>query len=711
MSVDESLSKFLRIERVELKFADGSSTICSPGYQLLDDVWERELIYNCGEARVNLYVGIIGKESYALGVEVESLTLLDPLEPVKVEFQHQSAHGLLGLTLHPGIAGMIYGPAFKYYNYVAIDKEPQGPKPPDTVDYPPRIREIGYREFIRGYPCWTYHYFGRDFKDLIQYTVFSLTDHGEEYLAIATFTNGDATGYIGPGPTLKVFVGKSVKRIDKSRVMALAVAGDPYEAVKKMVQAAATTGIIKLRKDKPRPGILGKLGWCSWNALLTSDLSHKNITAIIRGLVERGIPIKWVIVDDGWQIEDRLSLPGLEVRVMKELGVDSEKFPKGLDPLVSELKSMGIEKTGLWHTINIHWGGVQKRVVEQLGGEAYRVPLLGTYVPHYDVEKALGLYTRFYKWIRESGFNFVKVDNQWVIHALYQGEETVGRIAKNVELALQTSAQNSGIEILNCMSMAPENYSNFVLSNVMRVSIDYIPFWRVDAKLHILFSVYNSLFFAHIAYPDYDMWMSYDPYAMAHAVARVMSGGPIYITDRDPRKTNVELLKRIVLPGGEVVTVDEPGVPTRDILFRDPYTEEKLLKIAAPVKWAYAVGVINVHRDGKTIRDTISLEILPHDLGYEEYAYYLVNSGEKGILGRGDRIVIELSELEADIVILAPVRSGKAVIGLREYLLPPYPVDMVEPNRVVVRAKGTLLYYADGEFREIVVEQGKIVDI
>jgi len=118
----------------------------------------------------------------------------------------------------------------------------------------------------------------------------------------------------------------------------------------------------------------------------------------------------------------------------------------------------------------------------------------------------------------------VKIDNQWAVNALYWGAQKVAEASRDIELALQVAAEEKDLNVLNCTSMAPENYYNFVLSNAMRVSEDYIPFWAANAKPHTLFSVYNSLLFSHIAYPDYDMWITYDPNERLHAVFRIFSG-------------------------------------------------------------------------------------------------------------------------------------------------------------------------------------------
>jgi len=256
--------------------------------------------------------------------------------------------------------------------------------------------------------------------------------------------------------------------------------------------------------------------------------------------------------------------------------------------------------------------------------------------------------------------------------------------------------------------MAPEGYSNYFYSNVMRVSKDYVPFWKADAKLHTLLSVYSSLLFSYLAYPDYDMWMSYDPHAKIHAVARVFSGGPIYITDRHPEKTDVELLKMLVLPDGEVIRVDEPGLLTRDILFIDPYNEKALLKIASRSRHTYVVALINVNREGIEIEDEISLEDMPYRVEDKSYVYYMVFSGKWGFATPKDRVKVSLKELDAEVVVFSPIKSGKSVIGLKEFILPPYPVKVIEAEdklAVKPRTSGTLIYIENSTLHQVKISK------
>ncbi|MEL9940713.1 MAG: Sip1-related alpha-galactosidase [Ignisphaera sp.] len=690
----------LKISNASIIYADGSKEECS----LVESNAKRELL-KCEGATIE-----IAFEGGLIGVEVKSLKPLNSFIFAEIGLEIGFSDRVLALTLHPDAAS-IYSQAFAYYNLLAVDRTPTTPRPSDAPQYPPSFGDITHIEFAKRSPCWTYPVIVNA-NSIPSYTVFVLGDIGGDFIAVLLLSNGDVTAYMGRGLKVSLFLGKERLYVRRSWIMSIGISSNPYEAIRKSVEYASRKAVLKTREMKRRPLFIDKLGWCSWNALLTDDLSHDNVIKIVKGLIDRGVPIRWVIIDDGWQKEVRKGGEWF-MRVLADLNAN-ERFPNGLKAVVDELKRLGIEYAGLWHTINIHWGGFEKQVSEKIGVEGFKLPIIDSFVPPPQIERALKFYTEFLKWVKGNGFDFVKVDNQWSIHALYWGEETVGESAKNIQIALQVAAKINGLDILNCMSMAPEDYSNYFLSNAMRVSIDYIPFWKADAKLHTMFSVYNSLLFSHIAYPDYDMWISYDPYATIHAVSRVFSGGPIYITDRHPEKTNIDLLKKIVLPSGETVKVDEPGLPTKDILFRDPYNENVLLKIASRIRDSYVLAIMNVNRDGIEIEERVGLDVLPYSIADGRYVYYMVFSGKRGVIDRSERVDIKLKELEAEVVVFTPIENEKAVIGLKEYVLPPYPIMIYKlGNRVFVKAKtfGTLVYYANGVFKEAIVGEGQVLEM
>ncbi len=58
-----------------------------------------------------------------------------------------------------------------------------------------------------------------------------------------------------------------------------------------------------------------------------------------------------------------------------------------------------------------------------------------------------------------------------------------------------------------------------------------------------------------------DMWQSKHPAGLLHATARVISGGPVYVSDR-PGVHDFALLRRVVMPDGSVLRPLLPGRPT-----------------------------------------------------------------------------------------------------------------------------------------------------
>ncbi|MEM2341760.1 MAG: Sip1-related alpha-galactosidase [Candidatus Bathyarchaeia archaeon] len=694
----------LGIRTVEVLFADGSREPCE--YKGLRREGRYEVFKYEGErSLIEIYLLNCGN-SCALGFSAASLKSLSSEISLEIGLNAEKPSKVLSLTTHRE-AGKSLSGGFGYYGQIVLGREPKGPRPPDDPEYPPTLGRIDQEGYIRGISCWTYPIISGDFENIPYYSIFLLADYCGKYMALLTITDKTTT-YVEPKLTLRTFSGKEAKNIELSWITVISIDGDPYMAVKQCVKTAASLIVFKPREMKRTPIFLDKIGWCSWNALLTEDLSHDNIIKIVRDLLGRGLNLGWVLIDDGWQDEMKPH------RTLSRLSTN-ERFPKGIRGVVEELKRMGISLVGLWHTINIHWGGFTEEVSRELGIRGYPSRFERSYVPPPLMNEAFEFYNKFFLWVKDEGVDFVKVDNQWAIHMLYHRALMVGEASRNIELAMQAAAYANGLDILNCMSMVPENYSNFLFSNVMRVSTDYLPLWKADAKLHTIFSAYNALLFSNITYPDYDMFISYDPYAKVHAVARVFSGGPIYLTDREPEKTNIDLLKRFVLPDGRVIKVDEPALPTRDILFRDPYNDLVLLKLASKVKESIAIAAFNVNRRGERIDDSISLDILPFNVRRGNYIYYNAFKDERGILRSGETLKLSLEDSEVEVISLIPVDNDRAVIGLKEYILPHFPIkiyNLIDGTTIVeTSAQGTLLYYANGSFNEVKVRESSIIKI
>ncbi|MGC9113269.1 Sip1-related alpha-galactosidase [Acidilobus sp.] len=608
---------------------------------------------------------------------------LDSSWPLELGLQLKLRRGL-ALTNDPAPESA-YAVGFRYYNQLGAGAAPSAERPPDDVEYPPR-------EFRGGRPApWLYPIWIKGEGSIPPLTAGLLAVEGGRWLSIVAISSGQLTGYLGPGPRLSVYLGSPAASAS-GHVLAYATSDDPYEAVARAWARASGRARVRLRSQKPRPPFSRRLGWCSWNAFL-GNVTEAGVKATVSSLLARGVRLGWALVDDGWE--------SLEGRSLREFSADSSKFPGGLRGLAEELKSMGL-RVGLWTTINGYWGSLS----EGLAGRYHRVKVRdGHFVrPSSTIE----FYEDYLGWMASQGVSLVKVDNQVWLHDGYVDVPSA-EAAGYIEDALQSAASRRGLELLMCMALVPEAYSNFSEAAVARASVDYIPFWRAGAKLHIMFSAYAGTFLSPVLYPDYDMFMSYDQGALAYAVAAAVSGGPVYITDRFPDRTNVDVLRRLTLPDGTLAVADEPGLVTRDVLLRDPYNEDALLKIASTASGVPVVGAFNVTRRGSRVREALMPSYLPRPPAAERLAYYKSVMGEAGVISGPEGVDLELGELEAELVTLSPVVNGVAVIGIAELLVPPAGVT-VEGNKVRARAPGTLIYY-DGALREVKVGEGDVVEL
>jgi raffinose synthase len=393
-------------------------------------------------------------------------------------------------------------------------------------------------------------------------------------------------------------------------------------------------------------------------------------------------------------------------------GADTRKFPGDLAGLAHTLRDeYKIPHVGVWHTFQGYWNGVD---ADSVIGRAHALfdGLDGKALPDPRDGKGEGFFDDWYARLKEWGYDFVKVDGQGNNLKFTDGLMPLFTSGGGSHRNLQQAAQkyfsdgrsdyadlSPGLNLINCMEMSLENAFNWRTSNVARNSDDYLPEVPHNPKDHVYQNAYNAYWTSNFAYPDWDMFQSHDARAEFHAVARAVSGGPVYITD-EAGKERAEVVRPLAFADGRLLMLDEPGQVTRDVLLTDVALEPTALKvfgtITRPGLKAGVVAAFNVNKSATTVTGRIGTEDVEGLLPKEgnavaaPVAVYQRSSGRVVLLDAKNRALqFSLADFGHDLFTLVPASRGVAVFGLLDKYLGPAAVlsQKLEADRVTIRLR------------------------
>ncbi|MFL6211277.1 MAG: Sip1-related alpha-galactosidase [Pyrinomonadaceae bacterium] len=483
-------------------------------------------------------------------------------------------------------------------------------------------------------------------------------------------------------------------------LFAYAAGDDPYRLPHDAYQTAfaATNQYGRLRWQKDYPAVFRALGWCSWNAY-EHEVTEDKILASVRSLRAKQVPLGFVLVDDGWlNVTDNK---------LTDYDADRQKFPHGLAGLARTLRTeLQIPHVGVWHTFQGYWSGVD--AASEIGrAHALLNGLDGKTLPDPRAGRGENFYADWYARLKEWGFDFVKVDGQAnnikFTDGLMPLFDSGGGTQRNLQTAAQKkfadggtgSTRAAGLSVINCMEMTLENAFNWRLSNVARNSDDYLPDNPQNAKEHIYQNAYNAYWTSNFAYPDWDMFQSHDPHAEYHAVARAISGGPIYVTDK-PGRERAGILRRLAFDDGRLLMLDEPGQVTRDLLLDDPALAALPLKVFGRITrdgvQASMVAAFNVNKSARQVTGALHVaDVAAADevrAAAMSVAVYQRSNGRIVLLNaRQPALPFSLDEFGFDLFTLVPTVRGFAAFGLLDKYVGPAAINSQrrERNEVVLR--------------------------
>jgi len=445
---------------------------------------------------------------------------------------------------------------------------------------------------------------------------------------------------------------------------------DPYALVEGNVALglAACDAPAKPRAEKTYPEPLEYLGWCSWDAFY-QKVDAAGLLAKTGELHDAGLPVRWVMIDDGW------SEISPDKRLRSYDAVKS-KFPGGLAPVVREMKErFGVKWVGVWHTIAGYWGGIDPE------GELFernRAHLFetngGVWVPAPDAAAAFGFWNDWHGYLKKQGIDFVKVDSQSAVLNFFRDLRAIGAAAKAAHTALEASVGlHFGGTIINCMGMAAENVWHRPMSAVSRNSDDFVPEEATGFREHALQNAYNSYFHGPFYWGDWDMYWSTNHDDVQNMTLRAVSGGPVYVSDK-LGITNPDHIWPLVYRDGRIIRCDRPGAPTEDCLTVDPVSAGVPLKL-----WNTAGGAGVVAAFG--LSETAAFgSVGPSDvpgLAGASFVLYEHFAGTAVRVGRGERLPLRLEPAATAMYAVVPERAGVTPIGLANKLVPTAAIERI----------------------------------
>ena len=384
------------------------------------------------------------------------------------------------------------------------------------------------------------------------------------------------------------------------------ISPDPYALLREGVSL-----IARAPSQLPRHRVDWGLGWCTWNAFYTQVSGTKLVDAAQR-LQANQIPVRWMILDDGWQhTTNDLANNGKQwTQRLESLRESPTKFHQlSLKDTVTTLHQMGVDHVWVWHTLAGYWMGLNPASpslpISTLQHTHFPSGIMDndqSVVEEPSVQDGVGIpvnatefYEDYHSYLQECGVDGVKVDAQGVVGVLRSQppgpdqdnfdllpavDGLQNALASSVDQRFSSSQDTSNKKtpsLIQCMAhdpqimyRIPQRYSDGL--PLLRASDDHYPDNDYSHGPHIVACAFNSLLLGRLAVPDWDMFrtdLSEETSVRLHAVSRSMSGGPVYLSDT-PNDIRRDVVEWISCPDGTILTCSDSALPVYSSLLEDP---------------------------------------------------------------------------------------------------------------------------------------------
>ncbi len=442
---------------------------------------------------------------------------------------------------------------------------------------------------------------------------------------------------------------------------------DPFKTAENAVKSGFE--VLSLRnamsKNTRLSPIFDYLGWCSWDSM-GRDVTAEGVYQKAKEFSDKNIPVKWVLLDDGWYPENEQR----EIMDFKEV---PEKFPEGLKTFVNRLKNdYDMKYVGIWECYSGGWRGIdpESRIAREMQDVTMTLPN-NMVLPKVDEMGSFGFWNRRHDYLNRCGFDFIKVDVECNIETCTHGSRAVGLAAKGAHYGLEGSM---GLYFdgacINCTGMGQESLWNRPIGMVNRNSADFLPKVVKTMNKFVNDNIYNSYYHSYFSATDWDMmWSSGSGTAKMNTVLHAICGGPVYLSDPHGL-SDAEVIMPFCLSDGRLLKCNGFAQPTEDRLFRNPQTEEVSAKAWNLSGKCGVIGVFNTNDCEKNIKDCFRVS----DVKYIEGDKFIVYDWQKKTAVISDREQVHSFALEpydAALYIIAPFENDIAVLGnIDKYISP-----------------------------------------
>lgn len=477
----------------------------------------------------------------------------------------------------------------------------------------------------------------------------------------------------------------------------------PYAATHLVWQQVIDSGYVNAdwRSNKEFPEMYAYLGWCSWE-FYKKTINEKILVDAVHTLEASAAPLRWMIVDDGYF--------DLARNLLNTLVPTKKKFPNGWKPITDLKNPDRIKWMGIWRHSGGAMGGINpKHRMEEMKPYLSKTRGKGL-LPDGSPAAAKAFYEMYMRDAKESGFDFTKVDFQTKTFDLYRGTANPVRAMRANNEALEAAAHKFNIPLLNCIAQPNINSLQTKYSALTRSSPDYNQKDKDKNKCNTYQSFANHLWMGQTVWGDLDMFHSHDTRDVKPmAIARAISGGPVYISD-EPSKIVSEVLVPFAYADGQLLRTAAPATLLPESFFIHPFRDDNVFRVLAPMEdGVAAIALFNFTESGHALSSGFTAKDYSHagELLQPNNAPWTVPADGLLVYDRETQSVVELADgfstevanFDAKLFLLYPKDKGWAVIGRSDKYLPAAAVDVQSISQqqlsFTLKESGPLMIYSE----------------